>query len=734
MPITAPIQFTGDFEKVISEFTSSTKKMAKSAESSASSFGFLETAIKGAIAAFTVDKIISGLKTVTDRASEAEEASLRLSNALIGTGDNTDKNIRLFKEMGKQLEATSKYDDDFIISQVALAKQFGVTNKEAEKMIRAAVDLSAVTGDDLTTTIRQLGMTLDGTAGRMAQQFPVLQRLTAEQLRNGAAIDILGKQYLGASERGMETFKGQTTQLSKSFGNLEESIGMVIIKNPTVIADIKELSASFVKLTEYVDKNSDTLSRWITNLVAGTKLLAKGSLAIFGKDFEGLTNAFADFEKATGRAVVNVDLFGGKLDGLVQRFNPITGKMESFNGSLASTKDKLNAVGGSFNYLTGKLDTAFDASATKFDRFANETLKNFEELKKKLQDVGATPLETLQKEYERNVKTLDKARTLGASSQKTNIELLGKLELKYAREAGEERKRQFAELVGKIQAAYASPVSALFKEKELQNPNGSLGLSEGTQRGAAAGLGVLNNMFQGAEGARNLLGSAASAVGVALLGPLGAVVGDLVKALSQGPGFVKDMVSNFMDALPELVANIAEAIPVVLETLVEKLPDVIQKLVEKSPLIIERLVQESPRIIWALITLMPKVVGALVAGAYQVVARWLAGAGGFVAQILKGAYEFVAKLIDGAGKFLESATGTGKGGVVHDIWTGITGNSDGGNNGIINDSVPLVGWLKGGAGSGPQTQAVRPMVVSVQISNKQLAQALVDLNKLGYSV
>lgn len=745
MSINVPVDFDAKFDKLLSEFEKFNKRVEKNVDLTAEKMGKLELAAKAFVAGFTVKKIVDGLQLVTEKGVESEEAVRKLTTALIATDSATDRNVKAFTALADELARTSRFDDELILSQVAIAKQFGVTNKEAAKLLRVASDLASATDGDLNSAVRNLGMTLDGTAGRMAQQFPILQRLTAEQLRNGAAIELLGKQYAGAGLRSLEGFKGQSIQVGKAMDNLAESIGLIIVQNPEVISSLTKTAESLVKMTEIVARNSEAISGWISQVIRWVGLAKDvfGSLISNGDD---IYEVFRKYNAESAKSVEITDLFAGAMDKLVKRFDPITGKFVEFT---SNTKEGTKAI-GAFNAVTGQMGDAFDESKQKFDRFAGETRKQLEELEKKLQNVGKTEIETLTNEYKRNQDLLFNAKMNGYIKEQAFVKTLGQLEMKYAQDvakfkeeaakkAEELAKKNYSEMVARIQQAYSAPIQSMVDQRYGEQNPGRLSSSNQQNLGQVAG--IARNMLGGREGARQLLSEGVGAVASIWLGPFGKIIGDLVGELSKGPEHVKKMMTEFFDSMPELIENLILAVDEAMITFLEKWPEFLERMLDRLPEIVDRLIENLPRLMEAVVKYVVKIGELFLVGILKMIWKLIEGAGRFVGKILEGAGKFIEKIIQGAGRFIEELVkGIGKavsksfgggginlGGGSNFDWTG--GWGDGDVTSIATGGLSDVfGWKAQGKGG------AQPMVVQLQIGGKQLAQAIVDLKQMGHKI
>lgn len=702
MGIEAPITFTGNFDKLTKDFNGQSK--------------LIGDAVKGLFAYFTVGKVVEGLHAIIDQASETEKSVTRLANSLRGSGDATDNNIKRFQEFAEVMQRSSEFTKDQILAQISLAKTFGTSNKEAEQLVKTAVDLSAATGIDLNSAVNELGLSLSGNARQMAKQFPVIRQLTEEQLRHGGAIKALGALYEGSAARGLQNYSGKTAQLSHSFEDFEKILGNVIIKNPKFLKDIDDISAALISLTAVLARNQDRLISWSSGFasVYGTLLLA-----LTTRNVHPFVDALKAMNKEVDHSSEIVDLFGGKFKSLVQIFNPITGKFDALSSGAKKSGEDVHELGDQFDFVRGKMIKGFDEGTTRSLEDFKKLKQEFQSLKDSLRDVGETESQTLTNTFNRHRKLIDDALSHGYESQKERQVLLGELELKYTREVYNLRKKEFDELAQKLKEIYDNPIKGFFPNIN-QNKNGKLNISEATQKQISTYAGLAGTVLQGAQGAGALLADAGTAAAEAFFGPAGQAAGPIITALEQGPVAMKQMVDQFADALPALLKNILEAVPAVIQEMADKAPDIIAALVEDAPEIIETLVEATPQISLKLAEILPRTLAKVFGD----------GATRFIGQILSGAVQFVGKIIQGAGEFVQK--------LINSLSSGggiFSSGGGGGLSGLTAAVSPLAAalGLKAGSVAGLQSQP-RSLSVNVHISNKQLATAIIDLRKSGFAI
>jgi len=186
-----------------------------------------------------------------------EEAVNRLNQAMVNTGDFTTEASRDLQEFASQLQQVSIHGDEAIINMLALAKSFGVSNERAKEMVKAATELSAATGQSLEFGVRNLGKSLSGLSGELGESVKGVRDLTAEQLKAGAAIDLVNEKMKGAAlaqTKGLGAIK----QAKNAWGDFFESLGE---KSSGLVSDLAVLTKGFAEfLTPKDSKLKETLT------------------------------------------------------------------------------------------------------------------------------------------------------------------------------------------------------------------------------------------------------------------------------------------------------------------------------------------------------------------------------------------------------------------------------------------------------------------------------------------
>jgi len=179
--------------------------------------------------AFTVLAIVEGLKQLGEATfdcfkefGEGERRANQLKIALDNNKASIDKITNLIDEMRK-VSLASKDDIESLVSELAA---LGKSDQEIDKITRASVYLSNVSGKDLTTAFNMLTSAQNGSIKSLRTYYPEVVALTKEQLAAGDATDGIITKFGELSNKLAENGVSQKLKnLSDSFSDLKENIG-----------------------------------------------------------------------------------------------------------------------------------------------------------------------------------------------------------------------------------------------------------------------------------------------------------------------------------------------------------------------------------------------------------------------------------------------------------------------------------------------------------------------------
>lgn len=645
------------------------------------SFRTLNTLAAGFVSFLAVRQVVRGLDAITQAASVQEDAINQLNTSLRLAGTFSLAASESIQQFAAEIERTTRFGDELVIQQVALARNFARTNEEAIELTRTAIDLSEATGISLDSAVRNLGKTFSGLVGELGELVPQVRGLTTEQLQAGEAVRVLSERFGGAAQERVRTFSGATQQLSNTFGSLQEALGKTITQNPNVIRSVRALSETLGRVIVIVEKNSAAIQTFVTDglltIVTSTPIVLK-TLNFITQAVQGLGSAVTNTGKLiAGFAAQLVGILTGETVG---RGSPLLIALEDITSNLESQARIFE--------IQDNLVKEVTESAT---RLANQ---------------------------------IKFAREQAESLADTNINVNAQIQVSEA-----DLRKQIGEVI-------QAPIRLLFEDFDK--------LTEG-QRAVGAIASGLNAALNGAQGAVQAVSSTLGAVADTILPGIGSVVSAIVTQLAKGPEAAREFIRGFVEALPDIIANIITAIPAVVEAFVEAVPVFVERLVQAIPQIIEAFVRLAPNLILAIIRGIPDIVTALIAELPRLINELIADlpsiAAEFVSALVQEAPRFVTELIKALGDSFTgpfSGGGDSGGGFLSDI--PIVGDLVGG----IEDTLGSI-FLSGQRAPqelqplpAPDSQLASPeggsgmTVIQLRVGEKELANVMLELNRKGF--
>jgi class 3 adenylate cyclase len=535
-----------DAQAAIELFGKESARVINESEKSIESFkgGIADIAKKlaGPILAFAT------FKKAIDEAVVEENAIRQLNLAIAGTGEYSKEASKSLIDFAGSLGEITALGDGAIIQGVALAKSFGITNDKAKELVTAATNLSAVTGDDLTTSIKLLGGTFDGTVGKLANLGPEFRNLTAEAAKNGDAIKLVNERYGEAGAALGDTFSGQLKRLESSFGDTFKAIGQQIIGDQTIQNGLKNLAEGLkiiapilAELTKAALVLFNTIIKGLGVVVTGLSLLGEQFAESIGADklqasFQSLTSTTVSFVDVMDQAGKEVNKTDGASSKFEETLTKVSGAAQKTVGDIGKIREEAqkfkDSVFSDFGTEAEKESIKSQNALKKLAEFEKQSAFSFEEAKQiriKIEEDYTSKIEEI------NKKSLDK-------------------QVKDAEDAALKARQN-------IEKAASDPITFAF-QKETPFTKEEV---------AASVVGGLNMALKGKAGAVDLVSKTLGGVADTIIPGIGGAVAGLAQLLSQGPDATKQFIKDFINSIPDIIQAISESIPVVVEALVDTL-------------------------------------------------------------------------------------------------------------------------------------------------------------------
>jgi len=208
--------------------------------------------------ALTVTAIAVGLEKLGKAAfdcfvefGEGERRIKQLKIALDNNETSFSRAIRLIDEM-RGMSLASKDQIEGLVAELAT---LGKSDAEIDKITRAAVNLSNVTGQDLNTAFTLINGTYSGTAGKLEKLIPELADLTKEQLAAGGAADLINSKFGEMSKQLAEdNIPQKIKNIKDGWDDLKQNFGQAVapLFNP-ILEGINQIITGWNKAAEAAD-------------------------------------------------------------------------------------------------------------------------------------------------------------------------------------------------------------------------------------------------------------------------------------------------------------------------------------------------------------------------------------------------------------------------------------------------------------------------------------------------
>ena len=172
----------------------------------------------------TVKQLYAALDDLNKAYNVQKQAEVQLAQAVKNNPYLDASTVRRLKDYASQLQKVSTVGDEQLLPFMAQLAASGRDEAQIMDIMKAALDASASGMISLDEAVRGLNLSYTGQIGRLGMQIPALKNLTAEELKQGKAIDVVAKTYKGLAE---ETARatGSTEQLKNAWGDLKEEMG-----------------------------------------------------------------------------------------------------------------------------------------------------------------------------------------------------------------------------------------------------------------------------------------------------------------------------------------------------------------------------------------------------------------------------------------------------------------------------------------------------------------------------
>lgn len=350
------VEISADTKSLIAELKASTQAtqqatqaMTKSVEefskNSSNNVGFFQSAMSTMAGVVGGELVIGALKTVKDAviglantmitegvagAVAQQDAQNQLNQALARTGQYSKATADDMAAFASQIQATTKYEDDAILTTASLIQSMAsLSHTGLKQATQAAADMSAALGIDLSSAARLVGKAMDGNVEALSRYGIKIQEGATKSETMANVLDELSKKFGGAAAAQAQTYSGQLTLIKNNFSEVQEAIGNTIVKNQAIIDVMKVVNTVISEMAKTMDENRGAFGQFvaeglIVTIQAMKTLLEFAELVIqtfrgVGQAVESTFQTISDAGTAlksilTGDLLTALETFGEAID------------------------------------------------------------------------------------------------------------------------------------------------------------------------------------------------------------------------------------------------------------------------------------------------------------------------------------------------------------------------------------------------------------------------------------
>ena len=651
---------------------SANNKSTQKTEQSVTGFGATMVKMAGfiSVAKEVYSKLSGVIHTSIGEYLEAEKALNKLKTSLALVGELSDANVSAFQDFAAELQDTAGVSDDLAISLLATAKNMGLTNKQAEKLVTTSADLAAVTGKDLESSFQGLVGTYKGQTRGLGEVGIGLKGMSDEALKAGKAVELLGDKFKGAAAASMDSFAGSLKATQNAMADTAEDTGKVLVESFKLQDANEYLTKVFKSLSKVIKDMEPTLKvvgdifAWITDkililfgvidakLIGGFQILL-ATFATIGGWLAKIAVAVGVFSSSKAQAITDFadsmkEAGGINLKGGDEGLKALIGFGDKL-GEGAANGDKLNASLKQVNETakkTGKVNIGLNDDQIKF---LEELKKKNMELSSQISQSEMLQQDQIQEKLRLAKELLDvklKELKIDGSKNKVVQEQLRLLEDQANKESAKAPSRDFEGAAKPLNKA-AETISKTITGGLSGMAGQVTGMMSGAGAVMAAANGVLDFVQQIIDFIPTILEKIAN-IFDSLTDLPNKIAGGIEKLIASLEKFTSEFIPNLLKAIPRIMEAIVkslENLPNILIGLFDAIPDLVVKVIDAIPDIVTRLVS-------TLVSNAPIIaiglVEAIIKNAPKMIAAWMR------LLIIELPKAFIRGVIEGAKKFFEA--------------------------------------------------------------------------------
>lgn len=176
-----------------------------------------------------IGAVTSQIKQMSEAFDKQKKAEVQLQTAIKNNPYVDSTAYKALSQFASEIQGFTEYGDEELLPLMASLNFSGRTQAETMEIMTAAVDVAASGVMSLDSAVKYLNGSYNGLAGELGERIPQVKNLTAEEMKSGEAVKLVGEMYKGTAKEVADA-TGGTKQLSNALGDFKEEIGAMFAK------------------------------------------------------------------------------------------------------------------------------------------------------------------------------------------------------------------------------------------------------------------------------------------------------------------------------------------------------------------------------------------------------------------------------------------------------------------------------------------------------------------------
>lgn len=152
----------------------------------------------------------------------------KLNIALANQGNLLPGTSQRLQEFASQLQNTTRFGDEAILGVQSLLATFGAGEQQIKDMTQATLDMATAQGVDLKAAALLVGKAFAGETSSLSRYGIMVDKNLPKTEKFSAVMEQLQQRFGGTAQAATQTLGGAFQQLSNAFGDIWESVGILI--------------------------------------------------------------------------------------------------------------------------------------------------------------------------------------------------------------------------------------------------------------------------------------------------------------------------------------------------------------------------------------------------------------------------------------------------------------------------------------------------------------------------